>query len=38
MENEKLRKDNERLAQRLRQAELVIEIQKKASEMGASGF
>jgi len=33
MENEKLRKDNERLAQRLRQAELVIEIQKKASEM-----
>jgi len=32
-ENERLRKENERLAQRLRQAELIIEIQKKASEM-----
>ena len=33
VENEKLRKDNERLAQRLQQAQLIIEIQKKASEM-----
>jgi len=32
-ENERLRKENERLTQRLRQAELIIEIQKKASEM-----
>jgi transposase len=33
IEREQLRKDNERLAQRLRQAELIIEIQKKVSEM-----
>jgi transposase-like protein len=33
MENEKLRKANDRLTQRLRQAELILEIQKKASEM-----
>lgn len=33
IENEKLRKDNARLAQRVRQAEFIIEIQKKASEM-----
>jgi transposase-like protein len=33
LENEKLRRENERLQRRLRQAELIIEIQKKASEM-----
>jgi hypothetical protein len=33
LENEKLRRETERLQRRLRQAELIIEIQKKASEM-----
>lgn len=32
-ENEKLRKENERLTQRLRQAELIIDVQKKVSQM-----
>jgi transposase len=33
LENETLRRETERLQRRLRQAELIIEIQKKASEM-----
>jgi len=32
-ENEKLRKENERLTQRLRQAELIIDVQKKVSQI-----
>jgi transposase-like protein len=32
-ENEKLRKDNERLTSRLRQAEIIIDVQKKISEI-----
>jgi transposase len=32
-ENEKLRKDNERLAVRLRQAEIIIDVQKKVSQI-----
>jgi|PlaIllAssembly_1097288.scaffolds.fasta_scaffold504060_2 transposase-like protein len=32
-ENEKLRKENERLANRLRQAEIIIDIQKKVSQI-----
>lgn len=32
-ENELLRRENQRLAQRLRQAETIIEVQKKVSEM-----
>lgn len=32
-EVERLRKENERLAQRLKQAELIIEVQKKVSQM-----
>ena len=32
-ENERLRRENERLSQRLRQAETTIEIQKRASEI-----
>lgn len=32
-ELERLRRENERLAQRLKQAELIIEVQKKASQM-----
>jgi transposase len=32
-ENEKLRKDNERLTKRLRQAEIIIDVQKKISEI-----
>lgn len=32
-ENEKLRKDNERLANRLRQAEIIIDVQKKVSQI-----
>jgi transposase len=32
-ENEKLRKENERLANRLRQAELIIDVQKKVSQI-----
>jgi transposase-like protein len=33
LENERLRRENERLAQRLKQAETIIEIQKKVSEI-----
>ena len=33
LENERLRRENERLAQRLKQAETIIEVQKKVSEM-----
>ena len=33
VENERLRRENERLAQRLKQAETIIEVQKKVSEM-----
>ena len=33
VENEQLRRENERLAQRLRQAETIIEVQKKVSQM-----
>lgn len=33
VENAQLRKENARLAQKLRQAELILEIQKKASEI-----
>lgn len=33
LENETLRKENERLARRLRQAELIIDVQKKVSQM-----
>jgi len=32
-ENERLRRENQRLSRRLRQAEMIIEIQKKASEI-----
>jgi transposase len=32
-ENERLRRENERLAERLRQAETIIDVQKKISEM-----
>ena len=32
-ENEKLRRENQRLAERLRQAETIIDVQKKVSEM-----
>ena len=32
-ENEQLRKENARLQQRLKQAEIILEIQKKASEI-----
>lgn len=32
-ENEKLRKENERLAKRLRQAEIIIDVQKKVSQI-----
>jgi regulator of replication initiation timing len=32
-ENERLRKENSRLEQRLKQAELIIDIQKKVSQM-----
>ena len=33
LENERLRRENERLAQRLKQAETIIEVQKKVSEI-----
>ena len=33
LENERLTRENERLAERLRQAEAIIEVQKKVSEM-----
>jgi transposase len=33
LENERLGRENERLAQRLKQAETIIEVQKKVSEM-----
>lgn len=33
LENQRLRRDNERLTQRLKQAETIIEVQKKVSEM-----
>jgi transposase len=33
LENERLSRENERLAQRLKQAETIIEVQKKVSEM-----
>ena len=33
LENERLRRENERLCQRLKQAETIIEVQKKVSEM-----
>jgi len=33
LENGRLRRENERLAQRLKQAETIIEVQKKVSEM-----
>jgi transposase len=33
LENEGLRRENQRLAERLRQAETIIEVQKKVSEM-----
>jgi transposase len=33
LENERLRRENQRLAERLRQAETIIEVQKKVSEM-----
>ena len=33
LENERLHRENERLAQRLKQAETIIEVQKKVSEM-----
>jgi phosphatidate phosphatase PAH1 len=33
LENERLRKENSRLEQRLKQAELIIDIQKKVSQM-----
>jgi transposase len=32
-ENEKLRRENQRLARRLQQAEIIIDVQKKVSEM-----
>jgi transposase len=33
LENERLERENKRLAERLRQAEVIIEVQKKVSEM-----
>lgn len=33
LENERLTRENQRLAERLRQAEVIIEVQKKVSEM-----
>ena len=33
LENEQLRRENQRLAERLRQAETIMEVQKKVSEM-----
>jgi hypothetical protein len=33
LENEQLRKDNVRLAKRLKQAELIIDVQKKVSQL-----
>ncbi len=33
LKNERLRKENERLTQRLKQAELIIDVQKKVSQM-----
>jgi transposase-like protein len=33
IENERLRRENQQLAERLRQAETIIEVQKKVSEM-----
>ena len=33
VENERLRRENQRLTERLRQAETIIEVQKKVSEM-----
>jgi transposase-like protein len=33
LENKQLRKDNERLAKRLKQAELIIDVQKKVSQL-----
>lgn len=33
LENEKLRKENERLTKRLRHAEIIIDVQKKVSQM-----
>ena len=33
LENERLRRENQRLTQRLKQAETIIEVQKKVSEM-----
>ena len=33
LENEQLRRENERLSRRLKQAETIIEVQKKVSEM-----
>ena len=33
LENERLRRENRRLAERLRQAETIIDVQKKVSEM-----
>ena len=33
IENERLRKENERLAKRLKQAELIIDVQKKVSQI-----
>ena len=32
-ENEKLRRENERLSKRLRQAEIIIDVQKKVSQI-----
>jgi regulator of replication initiation timing len=32
-ENERLRRENDRLKEKLRQAELIIDVQKKVSEM-----
>lgn len=33
LENEKLRKENERISKRLRQAEIIIDVQKKVSQL-----
>jgi hypothetical protein len=33
LENERLTRENKRLAERLRQAEVIIDVQKKVSEM-----
>ncbi len=38
LENERLRRENERLVQRLRQAETIIEVQKKVSEILGSAL